>query len=110
MPILLHEDGLFDELWLAIYSVTGLTFYIATSLEHLQLSSGGAATKQSGYTKVFCGPRCELDPFQALKMIEAKMVSKGCSLVAIVEWEKGRSTLHASSTESKCRVGSGCCV
>ena len=94
------KTDLFDELWLAVYAGTGLHFYTEKSLEHLQLSSAGAATKQSGYTKVFCGPSRELDPCQALKMIEAKMVSKGCSLVAIVEWEKGSSTLHASSTES----------
>ena len=55
------QMDLFDELWLAVYAGTGLHFYTVKSLEHLQLSSAGSATRQSGYTKAFYGPRQELE-------------------------------------------------
>ena len=41
-----------------------------------------------GYSLVFYGPQGELDPLKAFKVIEAKMISRGCELVAVVEWEK----------------------
>ena len=101
------KTDLFDELRLAIYSCKGIHFYSVKSLEHLQLSSAGAATIQNCYTKVFYGPRHELDPLEALKAIQAKMALSGCELVAIVEWEKGSSTPRTSSTEPKWGKGEG---
>ena len=101
------KPGLFDELWLAIYSVTGLHFYTAKSLELLQLSSAGAATRHNGYTKVFYGPRQELDPLEALKTIQAKMISRGCELVAIVEWDNSSSAPHANLTSLSVEKGAG---
>ena len=85
------KPDLFDELWLAIYGVAGVHFYVSKSPQLLQLSNAGAATAQRGHVLVFCGPRCALDPLETFKVIEAKMLSRGCELVAILEWEKGAS-------------------
>ena len=86
------KPELFDELWLAIYSPIGIHFYRSESIQALGLASCGAATAHAGFQKSFTAPRGEGDPLKALKAIEAKMISKGCQLVAVVEWEKGRCT------------------
>ena len=83
------KPHLFDELWLAIYGVAGVRFYVSKSPEHLQLANAGIATVQRGHALVFCGPRGQLDPLEAFETIEAKMISTGCELVAILEWELG---------------------
>ena len=101
------KTELFDELWLAIYAVTGLHFYTAKSLELLQLSSAGAETRHNGYSKVFYGPHKQLDPLEALKTIQAKMLSRGCELVAIVEWDNSSSAPHANLTSLSVEKGQG---
>ena len=80
---------MFDELWLATYTCLGINYYRAKACERLAFSEAGVRTKIRGHTLVFCGPRGELDPLDAFKTIEAKMISRGCELVAVVEWEKG---------------------
>ena len=58
----------------------------------------GAATKIRGCALYFCGPRGVLDPLEAFKSIEEKMISRGYEPAARVEWEKGGSMMrHASS-------------
>ena len=86
------KPDLFDELWLAIYTLVGIHYYRSKSCESLGLSNAGAATTVHGHQLTFCGPRGELDPFAAFKVIEAKMVLRGCELIAIVAWEKGSAT------------------
>ena len=88
---------LFDELWLAIYTSIGIHYYQCKSCESLGFQKAGVATKVRGHNLPFRGPRGELDPLAALKTIQTKMLSSGCDLVAIVEWEKGGSMPHASS-------------
>ena len=80
------KQELFDELWLAIYSPIGIHFYQSESIQALGLATCGAATAHAGFQKSFSGPCGEGDPLKALKAIEAKMISKGCELVAVVEW------------------------
>ena len=92
------KPDLFEELWLAIYGVAGVHFYVSKSPEYLQLSKAGAGTAQRGRALVFYGPCGELDPLEAFKTIEAKMISRGCVLVAGVEWEKGASIADVASS------------
>ena len=81
------KPNLFDELWLAIYTSVGTHYYQSKSCSRLGFVKAGVATKIHGYALDFYGPCGELDPLEALKAIQAKMVSRGCKLVAIVEWE-----------------------
>ena len=99
------KPDLFDELWPAIYGVAGVHFYVSKSPEHLQLSKAGAGTAQRGHALVFSGPRCDLDPLETFKVIEAKMLSRGCELVAILEWEKGASVADDASLSLGDRAG-----
>ena len=98
------KPDLFDELWLVIYSLKGIWFYRSRSVESLGLCRCGARTRHSGLQKVFTGRRGELEPLKALKTIDAKIRSKGCELVAMVEWEKGACAPHHG--EGKGRLGS----
>ena len=88
---------LFDELWLAIYTSVGIHYYRSKYRNSCSLgfAKAGVATKIDGHQLQFYGSRGELDPLEAFKTIEAKIVFRGCELVAIVEWEKGAS-LHDS--------------
>ena len=90
------KPDLFDELWLAIYTSVGIHFCRSQWCRGLGFCKAGVATEIRGHTLVFCGPKGELDPLAALKTIQAKMISRGCELFAIVEWEKGGSMPHAS--------------
>ena len=87
------KPDLFDELWLAIYTSVGIHYYRSKSCESLGLCNAGAATNIRGHSLVFYGPQGEPDPLEAFKAIEAKMISRGCEPIAIVEWEGG-SSLH----------------
>ena len=91
------KPDLFDELWLAIYASVGIRYYRSKSCDSLGLCKAGVATEIRGHGLHFVGPRGELDPLAALTTIQAKIISSGCELVAIMEWEKGGSMLHASS-------------
>ena len=82
------KPELFDELWLAIYSPIGIHFFSSESIHALGLATCGVATAHAGLQKCFSGPRGEGNPLKALKAIEAKIKSKGCRLVAVVEWLK----------------------
>ena len=84
------KPDLFDELWLAIYTVVGIHFYRSESVS-LAFGTTGVLTKIHGHRLSFSGPRNKLDPVEAYKTIQAKMISTGCELVAVVEWEKGSS-------------------
>ena len=88
---------LFDELWLAIYTSIGIHYYQCKSCSGLGFCKVGVATEIHGHTLVFYGPCHQRDPSDAFKTIEAKMLSSGCELVGIVEWDKGGSMPHASS-------------
>ena len=90
------KPNLFDELWLAVYTSLGIHYYRSKCCSGLGFCKAGVATVIRGHSLHFNGPRCELDPLAALKTIQAKMTSSGCELVAIMEWEKGGSMLHAS--------------
>ena len=94
------KAGLFDELWLAIYTFAGIYFYRSRCCNCLGLSKTGVLTKTHGHQLTFCGPSGELDPLEALRTIKAKMFSQGCELVAIVEWEAGRDVLHDIASSS----------
>ena len=87
------KTDLFDELWLGIYTSVGIHYYRSKSgkSSSLGLAKAGIATKIDGHQLQFNGSRGELDPLEAFKTIEAKIISRGCELVAIVEWEKGAS-------------------
>ena len=78
------KPNLFDELWLAIRSPHGVHFYKATSLETL---GPGVGTEYGGLRKAFYGPIPEEDPLKAFQVIEAKMLSKGCEPLAVVQWD-----------------------
>lgn len=80
------KPHLFDELWLAIYTPLGVHFYRSRSLETLHLVSRGVATKHSGFQVQVRGPPKEADPLQALQKIQEKITSKGCELLATVQW------------------------
>ena len=84
---------LFDELWLAIYTSVGIHYYRSKSGKSSSLGfvKAGIATKIDGHQLQFNGSCGELDPLEAFKTIEAKIISRGCELLAIVEWEKGAS-------------------
>ena len=75
----------FDELWLTIYTRVGIHYYRSKSCNRLVFWKAGAATKIHGNTLAFYGPRGELDPLEAFKSIQAKMIHRGYALVAIVE-------------------------
>ena len=85
------KPDLFDELWLAIYTSIGIHYYQCKSCEILGFCKAGVATDIHGHFLVFGGPRGELDPLAAFKTIKTKLLSSGCELVAIVEWETGGS-------------------
>ena len=83
------KPALFDELWLAIYTFVGIYFYRSRCCNSLGFSKAGVATEIRGHKLYFYGPRGELNPLEALKTIQDKIISRGCELLAIVEWEKG---------------------
>ena len=95
------KPDLFDELWLAVYTSVGIFYYLYRSgfPSGHRFCSAGAATKIQGRTLYFLGPSGVLDPLEAFKTIEEKMISKGCELVAIVEWEKGGSMMRRASSD-----------
>ena len=78
----------FDELWLAVNSPFDLRFYICHSCDRLQLVSHGQATEVNGFQLGFAGPHWEEDWVKALLVIEAKMISSGCELVATMQWDR----------------------
>ena len=82
------KPDFFDELWLAIYSPLGVHFYRSDLPAALNFETCGTATEYYGLRVQF---RCrhEADPLKALQEIEAKIVSKGCQMVATVQWEQG---------------------
>ena len=82
------KPGLLDELWLAIYSPVGIHFYRSESIQALGLATSGAATALAGFQKCFRAPCGEGDQLKALEAIQVKMMSKGCQLVAVVEWRR----------------------
>ena len=90
------KTDLFDELWLAIYTSVGIHYYRSKYRNScsLRFVKSGVATKIDGHQLQIYGSRGELDPLEAFKTIEAKIISRGCELVATVEWEKGAS-MHA---------------
>ena len=96
------KPDLFDELWLAVYSPTGIHYYRLECSNSLGFCKAGAVTTICGHQMYFFGPRGELDPLEAFEIIQAKMRSRGCELVAIVEWEKGASMQDASPTGNSC--------
>ena len=87
------KPDMFDELWLAIYTSVGIHYYRSKSGKSSSLGfvKAGIATKIDGHQLQFYGSCGELDPLEAFKTIEAKIISRGCELVAIVDWEKGAS-------------------
>ena len=91
---------LFDELWLAIYTSVGIHYYRSKYGNSCSLGfvKAGVATKIDGHQLQFNGSCGELDPLEAFKTIEAKIISRGCELVAIVEWEKGASMHNGGQT------------
>ena len=91
------KPGLFNELWLAIYTSVGIHYY-RSKPRSLVFARAGVATKIGGHQLQFYGSCGELDPLEAFKAIEAKIISRGCELIAIVEWEKGASMQDASPT------------
>ena len=87
------KPGLFEELWLAIYTLAGIYYFRSKSCKKsLGLCNAWAAMQTRGYQLSFCGPCGEVDLLEAFKTIQAKIVLRGYELVAIVEWEKGSST------------------
>lgn len=83
------KPHLLDELWLAIYGPLGIRFYRSHSFNTLNLVTNGIATKHQGFQAWVYGPRRKEDPLKALQVIDEKMVSKGCDLVAFVQWDEG---------------------
>ena len=98
------KPDLFDELWLAIYTSVGIHYYRSKCGSSLAFSTAGAATEVDGHQLSLYGPRGELDGLEALKTIQATMISKGCELVAILRWEKRGSTLDASAAGDRIGV------
>ena len=94
------KADLFDELWLAIYTSVGIHYYRSNYRNSCSLGfvKAGVATKIDGHQLHFYGSCCELDPLEAFKTIEAKIISRRCELVAIVEWEKGASMHDSGQT------------
>ena len=95
------KPDLFDELWLAVYTSVGIFYYLYRSgfRSGHRFCKAGAATKIQGRMLYFLGPSGVLDPLEAFKTIEEKMISKGCEPVAIVEWEKGGSMMRRASSD-----------
>ena len=77
----------FDELWLAIFNPWGVRFYTCSCLKALPLQTSGVATEDFGLKLQIYGPCNERDPWQALQVIESKLLSRGCTPVALVEWD-----------------------
>ena len=94
------KADLFDELWLAIYTSFGIHYYRSKYRNSCSLGfvKAGVATKIDALQLQFYGSRGELDPLEAFKTIEAKIISRGCELIAIVEWEKGASMHDGGQT------------
>ena len=94
------KADLFDELWLAIYTSVGIHYYRSKYRNSCSLgfAKAGVATKIDGHQLQFYGSCGELDPLEAFKTIEAKIISRGYELVAIVEWEKGASMHSGGQT------------
>ena len=79
------KPGLFDELWLAIFTLVGIYYFRSKSCKSLGLCNAGAAMQTQGHQLYFYGPRGEVDLLEAFKTIQAKMALRGYELVAIVE-------------------------
>ena len=77
----------FNELWLAIYSPGDIRFYKCSCAAGLRLSTVGMATEDLGLALHIVAPSKEEDPWRALQVIESKLLSRGCTPVAVVEWE-----------------------
>ena len=94
------KPGLFDELWLAVYTAAGIRYYRSKpgNSHSLVFARAGVATTIDGHQLQYYGCCGELDPLEAFNAIEAKIISRGCELIAIVEWEKGASMQDASPT------------
>ena len=92
VPFQCIKPGLFDELWLAIYTLAGIYYFRSKFCKSLGLCNAGAAMQTRGHQLSFCGPCGEVDVLEAFKTIHARMVLRGYELVAIVEWEKGSPT------------------
>ena len=85
------KPNLFDELWLGLYTSVAIHYYRSKCCKCVRFCKAGAVTKVYGQQLHFYGPQGELDPLAALRIIQAKMTSAGCELVATVEWETGSS-------------------
>ena len=95
------KPNLFDELWLGIYCSVGIHYYRLKCRNSPDFGNTGGVTNRHGRLLAFFGPQGELDPLEALKAIQAKMMSRGCELVAFVYWEKGPSTPHHGEAKSR---------
>ena len=63
------KPGLFNELWLAIYTSVGIHYYRSKPGKSSSLGfvKAGIATKTDGHQLQFTGSCCELDPLEAFK-------------------------------------------
>ena len=95
------KPELFDELWLSIYSPLGIHFYRTCCPQRLVFWTCGVASKHEGLHIGFRGPANEADPLKGLQVNEAKIISKGFELVAMVHWSSKSSEPDFSSCASR---------
>lgn len=84
----------FEELWLAIYSPQDVRFYKCSSTNDLGLITNGVRTEHFGLDVSVSVSRYEEDLLEALRVIETKLMSRGCMPVAVVEWETSQGFQH----------------
>ena len=82
------KPDMFDELWLAVYSPSGIHFFRSRSPSKLNFGTCGVSSEHEGLHMRFHEPANEADPLSALQVIETKMCSGGCELVAMVHWDE----------------------
>ena len=85
-----RSRDLYDELWLVMYSPLGLHF-----IKHhgqLGLSTTGLLTEVSGHVLQVYGPSKEEDSTVAAHVVIAKLLRRGCLLLATVWWDSNMCT------------------
>ncbi|CAE7463580.1 unnamed protein product [Symbiodinium sp. CCMP2592] len=96
-----RSRDLYDELWLVMYSSLGLHF-----MKHhgqLGLSTNGVMTEVSGHVLQVYGPSKEEDSRAAAHVILAKLLHRGCVLLATVWWDSNMSHIFPSDSSYQLR-------
>ncbi|CAE7596143.1 unnamed protein product, partial [Symbiodinium sp. CCMP2456] len=91
-PLGAAETRMFDQLWLGLYSPSGL--HVLQYSGTVGLSSTGNATDIFGHEIKICGPKHERSPAVALEVILDKLRLSGCELLATAD-EEARAKMAA---------------